>query len=85
MKLRKIGNSLGTTFSREVLTRAGFEEGQELDVLASPGKIEIVPMAPQSVTILLTNAEADALATGNLKSPPGEAALEKVRRMISAR
>ena len=84
MKLRKIGNSQGTTFSREVLNRAGFEEGQELDVLASPGEIRIVPAVVSGVTVSFTTAEAKALATGKLDSKSGEAALNKVRRLIGA-
>lgn len=84
MKLRKIGNSQGTTFSREVLNRAGFEEGQELDVLASPGEIRIVPAVVSGVTVSFTTAEAKALATGKLDSKSGEAALNKVRRIIGA-
>ena len=84
MKLRKIGNSQGTTFSREVLNRAGFEEGQELDVLASPGEIRIVPAVVSGVTVSFTTAEAKALAIGKLDSKSGEAALNKVRRLIGA-
>jgi antitoxin component of MazEF toxin-antitoxin module len=84
MKLRKIGNSRGTTFSREVLNKAGFEDGQELDVLASPGEIKIVPAVVSGFTVSFTTAEAKALAAGKLDSKSGEAALNKVRRMIGA-
>lgn len=84
MKLRKIGNSQGTTFSRDVLNRAGFEDGQELDVLASPGEIRIVPAVVSGVTVSFSTAEARALADGKLDSKSGEAALNKVRRMIGA-
>lgn len=82
MKLRKIGNSQGTTFSREVLNRAGFEDGQELDVIASPGEIRIIPAVVSGVTVAFTTAEAKALAAGKLDSKSGEAALNKVRRLI---
>lgn len=82
MKLRKIGNSQGTTFSRDMLNRAGFEDGQELDVLVSAGEIKIVPAVVSGVTVSFTTAEAKALATGKLDSKSGEAALNKVRRMI---
>ena len=84
MKLRKIGNSQGTTFSRDMLNRAGFEDGQELDVLVSPGEIKIVPAVVSGVTVSFTTAEAKALATGKLDSKSGEAALSKVRRMIGS-
>ena len=82
MKLRKIGNSQGTTFSRDMLNRAGFEDGQELDVLVSPGEIKIIPAVVSGVTVSFTTAEAKALATGELDSKFGEAALKKVRRII---
>lgn len=84
MKLRKIGNSQGTTFTREVLNKAGFEDGQELDILASPGEIKIIPAVVSGVTVSFTTAEAKALATGKLDTKSGEAALNKVRRMIGA-
>lgn len=82
MKLRKIGNSQGTTFSREVLNKAGFVDGQELDIVASPGEIKIVPAAFDGVLVPLTVAEAKALAAGRIESKPGLAAVNKVRRLI---
>jgi antitoxin component of MazEF toxin-antitoxin module len=84
MKLRKIGNSQGMTFSREVLSKAGFEGGQELDVLVSPGEIKIVPAVVSGVTVSFTTAEAKALASGKLGSKSGEAALKKIRRIMGA-
>lgn len=82
MKLRKIGNSQGTTFSRDVLNKAGFADGQELDIVASPGEIKIVPAAVEGVLVSLTVAEARALASGKIDSRPGLAAVNKVRRLI---
>lgn len=84
MRLRKIGNSQGTTFSRDMLNKAGFEDGQELDVLVSPGEIKIVPAVVSGVMVSFTIAEARALAAGQLDSNSGEAALSKVRRLIGA-
>jgi len=84
MKLRKIGNSQGTTFSREMLNRAGLQDGQELDVLVTMGQIKIVPTVVSGVTVSFTPAEAKALAAGKLDSKSGGAALTKVRRMIGA-
>ncbi|MBY0240028.1 MAG: hypothetical protein K2X55_12005 [Burkholderiaceae bacterium] len=84
MKLRRIGNSYGTTFSRDVLNRAGFVEGQELDVVASQGEIKIIPGLGSSITVSFTTAEAKALATGKLDSESGETALNKVRRIVGA-
>jgi len=82
MKLRKIGNSQGTTFSRELLNRAGFEDGQELDIFASPGEIRIVPAVVSGVTVSFTSAEAKALASGKFDSKSGAAALNKLRRVV---
>jgi antitoxin component of MazEF toxin-antitoxin module len=84
MKLRKIGNSQGTTFSRDMLGKAGFEDGQELEVVVSAGQIKIVPAVAKGVTVSFTAAEAKALTAGKLDSKSGEAALNKVRRMMGA-
>ena len=82
MKLRKIGNSLGTTFNRELLERAGIDEGQELDVLAKPGEITIRPAIRTGVVVEFTALEAKALAAGKLDTKAGESALNKVRSLI---
>ncbi len=39
VKLRKIGNSIGTNFKSESLAIAGFAEGDRLNVHAEDGKI----------------------------------------------
>ncbi len=82
MKLRKIGNSLGTTFSRDMLTKAGFAEGEELDVVVSAGEITIRPAAPSRILVEFTPAEAKALASGKTDSKLAEAALNKLRRLV---
>lgn len=84
MKLRKIGNSQGTTLSREVLNKAGFEDGQELDLIAWPGEIRIVPAVVTRVTVSFTAAEARALADGEFDSESGESALQKVRSVLES-
>jgi len=82
MKLRKVGNSLGTTFSREVLSKAGFAEGDELEVVVSAGEIAIRPAVLTKVVVEFTPAEAKALTTGKLDSKLAESALNKVRREL---
>ena len=82
MKLRTIGNSLGTTFNRETLEREGIGEGQELDVLAKPGEITIRPAIRPGVVVEFTALEAKALAAGKLDTKAGESALNKVRGSI---
>lgn len=83
MKLRQIGNSQGTTFGRDVLSKAGFEDGQELEVLASPGEIRIVPAHVNGINLALTTAEAKALANGDMDSNPAQTAIAKVRGLIN--
>jgi len=84
MKLRPIGNSLGATFSKEVLAKAGFVEGEELEVLAAHGEIRIRRVSDKLV-MELTVAEAQALATGELGSKAGRAVVAKAARLAKRR
>jgi antitoxin component of MazEF toxin-antitoxin module len=79
-KLRKIGNSQGTTFSQEVLNSAGFKPGQLLDMVVSPGEIKILPAVESGVMVVFTADEAHAVAAGDLHTEAGQAALDKVRK-----
>lgn len=78
MKLRRIGNSLGTTFGKALLERAGFKEDDQLDIQAVPGEIQI-RRASNRLVVELTQSEANALAEGNTKSRAWKSAMEKVR------
>lgn len=40
-KLIGVGNSTGVVISRELLAASGFEQGEEVTIKASPGRIEI--------------------------------------------
>lgn len=80
MKLRQIGNSLGTTFSKGTLQAAGFDGNEELEVVASLGEI-ILRRSRKRLVVEFTKSEATALATGKFDSKAGEAALEKVRKL----
>ena len=40
-KLTAVGNSTGVVIPRDVLAVSGFEQGEEVVIKASPGKIEI--------------------------------------------
>lgn len=84
MKLRKVGNSLGTTFSKDLLTTAGFEDDEELEVVATPGELRITRLSNR-MTLDLTPDEASALATGNLTSKPGKSVLAKAKHLIRAK
>jgi putative addiction module antidote len=41
VRLRAIGNSVGSTFPRDLLAAAGLTEGDTLSVHAEPGRIEL--------------------------------------------
>lgn len=81
MKLRRIGNSLGTTFSKELLERSGLKEDDELEIQATPGEIRIRRASSQLV-VGLTELEAKALAAGHTGSRAWHSALTKVRKLI---
>lgn len=83
MKLRKIGNSLGTTFSREVLQKAGFAPDDELEVTASAGEIRL-RRTNGRLLVNLSRAEADALLACKMDSKDGLSALAKVRKLIKS-
>jgi antitoxin component of MazEF toxin-antitoxin module len=78
MKLRRIGNSLGTTFGKALLDRAGFKEDDQLEIQAVPGEMRI-RRASNGLVVELTQSEANALAEGNTKSRAWKSAIEKVR------
>ncbi len=83
MKLRRLGNSLGTTFSKELLGRAGFSEDDELEVTAAPGELHI-RRANGAQVLELSVAEVKALAAGNMDSRAGQTASAKARKLLEA-
>lgn len=82
MKLRRIGNSIGTTFTKEALQQAGFSESEELVVSAFPGEIRIKRAGGRQV-LELSIAEVKALATGTIDSRAGQAACAKARKLLA--
>lgn len=80
MKLRKVGNSLGTTFSKEVLQKAGLTADDELEVAVSAGEIRL-RRADGRLTLELTKAEAMALADGKMDSKAGLSVVAKARKL----
>jgi putative addiction module antidote len=46
VKLRKIGNSIGATFPKEVLDRFGLKEGDELNLILTAEGIQLMPYDP---------------------------------------
>lgn len=81
MKLRKIGNSLGTTFDKATLARAGFGEDDELVVTSTSGEIKI-RRAGGRQAIDLSEAEIRALAAGDATSKAGRAVAAKARKLL---
>jgi putative addiction module antidote len=47
LKLRKYGNSTGTTFPKELLHRLRVKEGDELFVIETPRGFELTPYDPE--------------------------------------
>jgi putative addiction module antidote len=47
LKLRKVGNSVGTTFPQEALAALGAEEGDTLYLTRAPDGYRITPYDPQ--------------------------------------
>lgn len=80
MKLRKVGNSLGATFSKELLKEAGFSGDEELEVAAQEGEIMIRRTSVRLV-VEFSKAEAEALAGEKLGTKAGKSALAKVRKL----
>lgn len=81
MKLRKIGNSLGTTFDKATLARAGFGESDALVVTSTAGEIKIRRAGGRQV-LDLAEAEIRAVATGDTTSKVGKAAAAKARKLL---
>lgn len=83
MKLRKIGNSLGTTFGKDLLLKAGFSAEDELAVSASKGEIR-VRLERSPVILELSKAEASALASGDFKSKAAQSVVAKALAAVAA-
>ena len=81
MKLRRIGNSIGTTFTKEALQQAGFSESDEVVLSASPGEIRIKRASGRQV-LELSLAEIKALAAGSIDSKAGQTACAKARKLL---
>ena len=81
MKLRRIGNSLGTTFSRELLQKAGLTGDEELEIVTAHGEITL-RKSRSGVPVEFSEAEAQALASGEYDTEAGQSALDKVRKAV---
>lgn len=81
--LRRVGNSLGLTFTKDVLAVAGFSEGQELHLSVATGEIRI--FGDPMIGIELSTAEAMALIEGKQDSDAGKSAVLKLRNQIQSK
>ena len=68
-KIAKWGNSLGVRLSKSVLEQAGFEEGQEVEMIARAGSIDI---RSPSHSVRLSDLIAEAKRLGPENAPPFE-------------
>lgn len=82
MKLRRIGNSLGTTFSKETLQKAGLTGDEEFEVVVGNGEIKL-RRTSERVVVEFTKAEAVALAATQSETKAAESALNKVRKLVA--
>jgi hypothetical protein len=83
MKLRKIGNSLGAIFTRDLLALAGFDTDHDLQITAEPGAIHIRSNSPK-VVVAFTSREAEALVLGQNDTKAGISAIRKIQRIIDS-
>jgi hypothetical protein len=79
-----MGNSLGTTFSKELLMRAGITAEHNLEVTATHGELCIKRVSDQ-LLLKLTPAEVKAVAEGKFNSKAGESAVEKAKRLLDGK
>lgn len=80
-KLRRIGNSLGTTFSKGVLQQAGLTGDEPLELVVRPGELRL-RRAMACIAVEFTPAEATALAAGETATKAARAAQAKVRKLL---
>lgn len=81
MKLRPIGNSVGTVFSKDVLQRSGLAEGDELVADVAPGEIRL-RRAGNSLMLPITEDEAKAIAGGKPGGKVWNSVVAKARKLV---
>lgn len=71
-KLRRVGNSTGTTFKSEDLRAAGFAENDLLEVHASPGQLLLTPHDGRKFVML------EAGLVQEIQGKPSKLSIEKL-------
>jgi putative addiction module antidote len=52
VKLRKVGNSIGTSFPKEVLDRLGLKDGDTLELIVNNDGIQLIAHDPNFDTVM---------------------------------
>lgn len=52
LKIRKVGNSLGATFPKEVLQKLKLQEGDTVFVTETPDGVQLTPYDPNSDQVM---------------------------------
>lgn len=81
MKLRPIGNSVGTVFSKDVLQRSGLAEGDELVADVAPGEIRL-RRAGAALMLPVTEGEAREIASGTTSKKTWASVAARARRLV---
>lgn len=81
LKLRRIGNSVGLTFSKETLARAGFDDDEKIALFVVPGEIRLRSGSDRH-RLDLSQSEIKALASGELGGKEGKAVLAKAKSLL---
>lgn len=71
---------MGISFSKETLAKAGFQEGQDLQVLAAAGMIAIT--AEPQVELTITAEEARAISEEKWDSLEMQSVREKILKKL---
>ncbi|NBD33292.1 MAG: AbrB/MazE/SpoVT family DNA-binding domain-containing protein [Cyanobacteria bacterium] len=57
LTIRRVGNSLGTTFPKEILDKLNVSQGDSLFVVETPNGIELTPYDPEFEKAMVMYAE----------------------------
>lgn len=60
IKLRQVGNSIGTTFPKEILDKFGLKSGDKLNVVVTSEGIQLIPYESDFQETLLAYKEGAA-------------------------
>jgi antitoxin component of MazEF toxin-antitoxin module len=81
LKLRRIGNSVGLTISKETLSRAGFDNDEKIALFVAPGEIRL-RSASDRHRLDLSQSEIKALVGGDLDGKDGKALIAKAKSLL---